>query len=127
MRRTSIAPALVALALALIACGSSGSGDGSSGIRGRALAGPRCPVVVEGSPCPDLPWQGTIVATAASSGDEFTVDTDTDGAFRLPLAPGEYVLTVRAASSLPFAKPQTVVVEQGAFVDVVISVDTGIR
>ena len=125
MRRTSIASVLVALAL--VACGASGSGDGSSGIRGRALAGPRCPVVVEGSPCPDLPWQGTVVATAASSGDEFTVDTDTDGAFRLPLVPGEYVLTIRATSSPPFAKPQTVVVEPGAFVDVVISVDTGIR
>ena len=125
MRRTSIASVLVALAL--VACGASGSGDGSSGIRGRALAGPRCPVVVEGSPCPDLPWQGTVVATAASSGDEFTVDTDADGAFRLPLAPGEYVLTIRAGSSPPFAKPQTVTVEPGNFVDVVISVDTGIR
>ena len=125
MRRTSIASVLVALAL--VACAASGSGDGSSGIRGRALAGPRCPVVVEGSPCPDLPWQGTVVATAASSGDEFTVDTDTGGAFRLSLLPGEYVLTIRAASSPPFAKPQTVVVEPGAFVDVVIPVDTGIR
>ena len=125
MRRTSIASVLVALAL--VACSASGSGDGSSGIRGRALAGPRCPVVVEGSPCPDLPWQGTVVATAASSGDEFTVDTDAGGGFRLPLVPGEYVLTIRATSSPPFAKPQTVVVEPGAFVDVVISVDTGIR
>jgi len=125
MRRTSIASVLVALAL--VACSASGSGDGSSGIRGRALAGPRCPVVVEGSPCPDLPWQGTVVATATSSGDEFTVDTDAGGGFRLPLVPGEYVLTIRAASSPPFAKPQTVVVEPGAFVDVVISVDTGIR
>jgi hypothetical protein len=125
MRRTSTASLL--LALALVACGASGSGDGSSGIRGRALAGPQCPVVVEGSPCPDLPWEGTVVATATSSGDEYTVDTDADGAFRLPLAPGGYVLTIRAASSPPFAAAQTVVVERGVFADVVISVDTGIR
>jgi hypothetical protein len=67
-----------------------------------------------------------VVATA-SSGDEFALDTDADGAFRLPLAPGDYVLTIRAGSSPPFAKPQSVTVEPGAFADVVISVDTGIR
>jgi hypothetical protein len=119
--------AAAAVAVALGACGASGSGDGTSGIRGRALAGPQCPVAVQGSPCPDLPWEGTIVATDASSGDEFTAETGPDGAFRLPLAPGTYVLTIRAGSSPPFAKPQTVEVGSGAFVDVVISVDTGIR
>src|SRR5262245_54560185 len=125
MLRSSIAAILVALTIG--ACGASGSGDGASGIEGRALAGPQCPVVVEGSPCPDLPWEGTVVATAVSSGDEFTVETDADGAFRFPLAPGDYVLTIRADSSPPFAKPQTVGVEPGAYPDVVISVDTGIR
>jgi carboxypeptidase family protein len=118
---------ILAATLALGACGASGSGDGTSGVEGRALAGPQCPVAVEGSPCPDLPWEGTVVATAASSGDEFTVETDADGGFRLPLAPGDYVLTIRAGSSPPFATPQTVTVEPGAFADVVISVDTGIR
>ena len=114
------------LALALGACGGSGSGDATSGIEGRALAGPQCPVAVEGSPCPDLPWEGTVVATAASSGDVFTIETDAAGAFRLPLAPGDYVLTIRAGSPTSVA-PQSVTVEPGAFADVVISVDTGIR
>jgi hypothetical protein len=125
MPRAAIVSILAALALG--ACGATGSGDGTSGIEGRALAGPQCPVAVEGSPCPDLPWEGTVVATAVSSRDEFTVETDADGAFRLPLAPGDYVLTIRAGSSPPFATPQAVTVERGAFADVVISVDTGIR
>jgi hypothetical protein len=115
------------IALVVTACGAPGSGDGTSGIEGRALAGPQCPVMVEGSPCPDLPWEGTVVAAGPSSGDEFTVETGADGRFRLPLAPGTYVLSIRAGSSPPSAKPQTVVVEPGSFADVVISVDTGIR
>ena len=82
--------------------------------------------MVEGSPCPDLPWEGTVVAADVPSGDEFTVET-ADGRFRLLLAPGTYVLSIRAGSSPPSAKPQTVLVEPGSFADVVISVDTGIR
>ena len=68
-----------------------------------------------------------MVAADVPSGDEFTVETGADGRFRLLLAPGTYVLSIRAGSSPPSAKPQTVLVEPGSFADVVISVDTGIR
>lgn len=121
--------ALVFVALAIGACGADGegSGDGSSGIRGQALAGPQCPVEVEGSPCPDLPYEGTVVATDADSGDSFTVETDAEGRFELALAPGSYEVSIRSESQPPFAKPQTVTVEQGAFTRVIVSVDTGIR
>jgi hypothetical protein len=120
-----IVPVLVAVALA--ACGGEGAGDGTSGIRGRALAGPQCPVEIEGSPCPDVPWEGTVVATDTSTGDRFTTTTDAEGRFELPLAPGTYDVSIDAGSDLPFAKPQTVTVTDGAFADVVVSVDTGIR
>lgn len=119
--------ALLLVAVGLSACGGDGSGDGTSGIRGRALAGPQCPVEIEGSPCPDLPWEGTVLAVDAQSGEEFTVQTDADGRFRLSLAPGTYEVTIEAGSSPPFAKPQTVTVEEGAFAEIVVSVDTGIR
>jgi hypothetical protein len=79
------------------------------------------------SPCPDLPWEGTVVATDTSSGDEFTVTTGADGRFQLALAPGTYEVSVDAGSALPFAKPQTVTVEAGTFTEIVVSVDTGIR
>jgi hypothetical protein len=121
---TRIVPVLVAIALA--ACGA-GSGDGSSGIRGRVFAGPQCPVEVEGSPCPDVPWEGTVVATDTSTGDRFTTTTDADGRFELPLAAGSYEVSIDAGSDLPFAKPQTVTVEEGVFAEIVVSVDTGIR
>jgi hypothetical protein len=118
---------LAAVALILAACGGSSQGDGSSGITGHAVAGPQCPVQIQGSPCPDAPWQGTVVATDASTGDEFTVETDADGRFRLALEPGTYELSIRSDTSPPFAKPQQVTVHAAAFTDVTLTVDTGIR
>ena len=120
-----IIPVLVAVALA--ACGGQGTGDGTSGIRGQALAGPQCAVEMAESPCPDLPWEGTVVATDAASGEEFTATTDADGRFELILAPGTYEVSIAVSSSPPSAEPQTVTVDPGAFAVVDLFVDTGIR
>lgn len=118
---------LLVVAGAVASCGGDGAGDGTSGIRGRALSGPRCPVEVEGSPCPDLPWEGTVIAIDTGTGDEFTVMTDADGRFELPLEPGNYEVSIVSESSPPFAKPQTVTVDPGSFTEIAVSVDTGIR
>jgi hypothetical protein len=118
-------PLVVVLALA--ACGGEGEGDGSSGIRGRALAGPQCPVEIAGSPCPDLPFEGTVIATNVATGDVATVQTDADGRFRLSLPPGTYEVSIVSESPPPTAKPQTVQVEPGAFTAITLAVDTGIR
>ena len=119
--------ALVLVAVAVASCGGAGSGEGTSGIRGRALAGPQCPVEVQGSPCPPAPWEGTVVATDVDGGAEYTVETDADGRFELPLEPGTYEISIVSDSSPPFAKPQSVTVEPGSFAEVTVSVDTGIR
>jgi hypothetical protein len=119
--------ALVLVAVAVASCGGNGSGDGTSGIRGQALAGPQCPVEVQGSPCPPVPWEGTVVATDVDGGAGYTVETDTDGRFELPLEPGTYEISIVSDSSPPFAKPQSVTVEPGSFAEVTVSVDTGIR
>jgi hypothetical protein len=116
------------LVVVLAACGDGdGAGDGASGIRGQALAGPQCPVEMADSPCPDLPWQGTVVATDTSSGETFTASTDADGRFELSLAPGTYEVTIDAASTPPTAEPLSVTVEEGSFAEIDLSVDTGIR
>jgi hypothetical protein len=121
-----LAPLFVALALA--SCGgAAGEGDGTSGIRGQALAGPQCPVEIEGSPCPDRPFEGTVVVTDTATGAEFTVDTDSEGRFELALAPGRYEVSIVSESQPPFARPQTVDVEPGAFTRITVAVDTGIR
>jgi hypothetical protein len=119
--------ALVLVAGALASCGGAGAGDGTSGIRGQALAGPQCPVEVQGSPCPDLPYEGTVIVTDAESGEEFTVETDSEGRFALSLEPGTYEVSIVSETSPPFAKPQTVTVEPGSFNEITVSVDTGIR
>ena len=120
--------AIVLVAVVLAACGSDvGAEDATSGIRGQALAGPQCPVEVAGSPCPDLPWQGTVIATAATSGEESTVTTDAEGRFEFTLDPGTYEVTIAPGSSPPTAETQTVVVEADSFTEIVIAVDTGIR
>ena len=119
---------LVAAAfVALVACGGDGAGDDASGIRGHALAGPQCPVEMANSPCPDLPWEGTIVATDTGSGERFTATTDAEGRFELALEPGTYEVTIDAGSDLPSAKPQSVTVTDGAFAEIAVTVDTGIR
>jgi hypothetical protein len=119
---------LVAITLSLGACGEGGgSGDGASGIRGRAFAGPSCPVEVQGTPCPDQPYEGTVIATESTSGEGFTVETDPDGRFELTLAPGTYEVSIVSETQPPFAKPQTVTVDEGAFTEIVVAVDTGIR
>jgi len=116
------------LVVFLVACGDgAGDGNGASGIRGRALAGPQCPVEMAESPCPDLPWEGTVVATEPDSGETFTTSTDADGRFELSLAPGTYEVTIDAASTPPTAEPQTVTVEEGSFTEIEVFVDTGIR
>jgi hypothetical protein len=117
----------LALLIAVAACGATTAGDHDSGIRGQALSGPQCPVEVEGSPCPDLPWQGTVVATDLTSDEEFLVATDAEGRFELSLEPGTYEVSIAAGTSPPFAKPQAVTVEEGMFTEIVVSVDTGIR
>ena len=119
--------ALVLVAVAVASCGGNGSGDGTSGIRGQALAGPQCPVEVQGSPCPPVPYEGTVVASDVDGGAEYTVETDADGRFELPLEPGTYEISIVSDSSPPFAKPQSVTVEPRSFAEVMVSVDTGIR
>lgn len=118
---------LVVVAGVVASCGGDGAGEGTSGIRGRALSGPHCPVEVEGSPCPDLPWEGTVIAEGTETGEEFTVETDAEGRFELPLEPGSYEVSIVSGSTPPFAKPQTVAVDPGSFTEIVVSVDTGIR
>jgi hypothetical protein len=120
--------AVIVVVLAAATCGGGErAGEGTSGIRGQALAGPQCPVEVAGSPCPELPYEGTVIAIDAESGDDFTIDTDAEGRFELPLAPGTYEVSIASETTPPFAKPQTVTVAAGSFTEITIAVDTGIR
>jgi Carboxypeptidase regulatory-like domain len=126
MHRIALAASLV-VGLAVGACGADGEAAATSGIRGQALVGPMCPVETQNSPCSDVPYHGTVVATDTGSGKEYTTESNAKGAFQLPLPPGTYEVSIVSESPPPFAKPQTVTVPADAFVQVTLSVDSGIR
>jgi hypothetical protein len=128
MHRALASLAIVAVAL-LASCGG-GSADGPpavSGIRGTVTLGPQCAVVQAGSPCPDAPWNGSIRVTG-EDGTRLEAPTFDGGRFRIAVPPGTYVIApVVAGSGPPTAIPRTVEVPAEGYVEVALTVDTGIR
>lgn len=101
-----------------------------SGIMGKVVLGPTCPVVGSGmeSECQDKPYQGTVAVKTSDGIKEITKFTsDTEGNFKVSLAPGNYLLESVSNNRFPFSKPQNVTVEKNQFTNVNISFDTGIR
>ena len=120
--------ALVGVTLLLAACGDDVPGtEVDTGIRGVVLAGPQCPVVQEGSPCPDEPMPNVEVRALQSGAAIGSTRTDAEGRFELLLRPGDYVLEAVLEGGPPSAKPVNVTVTEGGFTEVTVLVDTGIR
>jgi hypothetical protein len=129
MRRLPLVSLLVLLLLT--ACASDGGDEAasSSGVRGQILLGPTCPVVQEGSPCPNEPVGGVEVR-ALTDGEAIAQTTsDENGRFELELPPGRYTLEAVVGPDGPgmFSKPVAVTVTAGVFVEVAVPVDSGIR
>lgn len=103
----------------------------TSGVEGRVVIGPQCPVVEVGreDACKDKPYQASLVIKQRKGGREITrITTGPDGAFRVVLPPGTYVIEpLPGGSSYPYGKPEIVDVEPGTFTTVTIHYDTGIR
>ena len=130
--KTIAIPLLLATAglALLLACGQDEPTPATSGIQGQVLLGPACPVVREGAPCPDQPYQATIIVWNAERSDKArTFDTDGEGRFRIALAPGEYYIEPQPPDSggPPTPIPQTVTVPADRFVQITIEYDSGIR
>ena len=125
-----LVPLLALSLLALAAtCGDDGAPPADSGIEGTVTIGPMCPVEREDSPCPDQPFEATIVIEN-EGGDEVTeVTSGEDGRFRVALAPGRYTLVPQSpsAGAPPQAGKQAVEVLAGAYTQVAVQYDSGIR
>ena len=131
MRAVTVRLALLAALVAgLAACGAGGAAPTDSGVRGRILIGPMCPVEQVGVPCPDRPFQAHILVRWEGSGKTAArVRSGKDGRFRLNLAPGRYVLVPISPNpgAPPQAGPVRVHVRAHAFTLVTITFDSGIR
>jgi hypothetical protein len=119
------------LPLVLASCTPSAEGRGPrSGVSGRVLIGPQCPVEQANSPCPDKPVAAEVRVLAAGSEDVVaTTRSDENGRFGIDLEPGSYDLlpVVSESGGLPYGERVAVVVDSGRYTRVTLSLDSGIR
>jgi len=118
---------LILVVVALAACTSVNPTPTDSGVEGQVLIGPMCPVVQVGQECPDQPYQATLTVNSPTGERIVQVQTEKDGTFKIPLAPGEYILHPESPNVMPFASEQPFVVEEGKFTQVTVNYDSGIR
>jgi hypothetical protein len=113
----------------LTACSVTPTPNGSSGVYGRVTIGPMCPVVRAEEPCPDKPYQTTLVILNTSGEKVTNIATDAAGRFRVNLSPGDYILQPETPQNqpLPISQEQQFSVVAGRFTELNISYDSGIR
>ncbi len=127
---------LVAIAGLLSGCGvtrASADPSGSvsshpdSGLSGRVLIGPACPIAGAGQKC-FRPYKATIAIRAAGSGRLIAkVRSSANGRFRVTLAPGTYRLMPQTGRPYPRASAQTATVRSHRYTSVVIYYNEGLR
>jgi hypothetical protein len=103
-----------------------------TGVAGRILIGPTCPVVRPDCP-PAKPATGTVRIETAPTRRGATgrvvarVKSDGNGNYSTDLAPGRYVLVVEKSGGYPTSKPSNLNVEAGVVTLVDLYLDSGIR
>jgi hypothetical protein len=101
-----------------------------TGVAGRVVAGPTCPVEVPDDPtCNARPVTGAVLVVKGAGGTEVArFTTDATGLFRIGLQPGDYTLEPQPVEGLMgTASPMTFSVAQGTETFLDVSYDTGIR
>ncbi len=106
---------------------SSTVAHGGSGIEGRTVIGPLCPVARANHPCPPQPYPAKINVMGSVSQQVAQAQSDTQGQFRIDLPPGTYILMPVSPGIYPRAAPQTVTVLTSGYISVTIAYDSGIR
>jgi hypothetical protein len=109
---------------------SDGKTVGESGIEGQVTIGPSCPgpISQNDTKCADKPYKATFtIKTANGSQTVKSFSSDANGAFRVSLDPGTYLITSSTGSKYPTFNPQTVVVTAGKYTRIDLSFDSGIR
>jgi hypothetical protein len=123
------ASAAIGLAALALTVGAPAASTPTSGVAGRVLAGPTCPIERPGDPaCAPRPVVAIVDVTTTLGRRLRRVPTDRSGRFRIGLAPGVYVLTPSTGTRpFPIGKPSRVRVVAHRVTQVVLHMDTGIR
>ncbi len=125
--------ALLVMLLVLAAGDGAFARAPSSGLAGRVLEGPTCPVerVPPEPRCAPRPLIATLrIRRVGSRRPAKSIRSRRDGRFRVSLAPGAYVVRALPVSSSFLPRPPSpfrVQVPKGRFAIVTITYDTGIR
>lgn len=103
--------------------------EADSGIRGRVLVGPSCPVVQAGETCPDQPYPASLDVVSPAGRLVARLEADERGEFAVSLPAGTYTLAASAADDapLPWAEPLEIDIRSGAWTEVTVRMDSGIR
>jgi hypothetical protein len=86
-----------------------------------------CPVVQAGTPCPDQPYQATVLVADARGDQVAQFQSGLNGQFKLPLPPGDYTLIPQSPDGFTHAPEQLVTVTAGQYTLITITYDSGIR
>lgn len=128
MKARSLAAIAFAVALIVAACGQPGAAS-EAGIKGLVTVGPTCPVEQAGqSPCV-APYVATLVIANGKDGKLVArVTSGPDGRFQVTVPPGDYVIAPQPGGQpYPVAPAVAVNVKAGAFTEVTVTYDTGVR
>jgi hypothetical protein len=100
----------------------------NSGVRGMATVGPNCPVMRADNEaeCADKPVSVDI-KFINQYGSATTTTSAADGSFSIMLEPGDYTITSGAERIYPALSPVSVTVNEGEYVKIDLSFDSGIR
>ena len=134
----SLAIALAVMSIFVLTSGSSGRGlaqkraashgpQPDSGINGKVMIGPTCPVERPGRVC-ERPYQTAITIRREPKGTLVArVQSSATGQFRIALAPGTYLLIPQKGRPYPRSSPRLATVHSHRYTTVLISYDSGIR
>ena len=108
-----------------------GAAVSKSGVSGKAILGPTCPVerIPPDPACAPKPYHGSLAVTSTDGSIVVaSFETADDGSFTVELPPGEYAIrSPLGAPMLPRCSSDIFTVNSGAYTDVPVSCDTGIR
>lgn len=101
----------------------------ATGLEGRVLKGPMCPVARDDQSCPDQPFIAWFDVLDDEEKPVARFQTDEEGRFSVALKPGTYTLVPDDAAPIiqPLTQINIVTVQPDQITSVILTFDTGIR